>query len=319
MKICPQRLLEPDSGTPPAGGDAPTQVISRSDAARAALGVGDTATAAATPPATPFDWSGKINADGSFAPGWEDGLPEKLRGYAKGTKSLESAFERGLEHQTAARTKAEGVLKRPADDAPDTDKAAYKAQLLKEVGVPDKPEGYGIDPSQWKDKPGFSDDLLADVLPKLHSLGYNKEQAEGAINLHNEIVGKQFAAITDFKLGNVDALDAWEKEHAPGVKPGEGPIDAVMNELAAKGFALDRSILVEAPVLIHAAEQRAKIQELEARIATLTKTDDMNPGATVASGTAKQQLDGLTARMLAGEKGLDAERDRIIASMAAPK
>jgi hypothetical protein len=89
------------------------------------------------PPAAPAPGSALIGADGTFQAGWQNSLPESIRGNA----SLASvpSLAALAENYIATKSLVGKKMQPPAEGAPEAEVAAWR----KTVGAPDKPEGYG--------------------------------------------------------------------------------------------------------------------------------------------------------------------------------
>lgn len=89
-----------------------------------------------------FSWGSSIDETGSFKPGWTDSLPDNLKG-AKETlaryKSPE-ALILGLQSANQLLGAKSSAVIVPGDNA----KPEVVAEFRKALGVPEKPEGYGI-------------------------------------------------------------------------------------------------------------------------------------------------------------------------------
>jgi hypothetical protein len=101
----------------------------------------------------------------NFAPDWHTSLPEEYHGLARDAKSLTDVFARlkGARDDISARGSG---LKVPGEKATDDERAAFKADLLKHLGVPETPDAYDIKPPEGI---GFDESVLkelAAVMPK---------------------------------------------------------------------------------------------------------------------------------------------------------
>lgn len=96
---------------------------------------------------TPPEWLGTLPDDLTVEAKGDDGQPVqvKLREHRKllEFKDVGSLARSYLEQQKALGRKAQGLV-RPADDAPDEEKAAFDKELRGMLGIPDGPEGYEL-------------------------------------------------------------------------------------------------------------------------------------------------------------------------------
>lgn len=99
--------------------------------------IGNAAAPAPVIPATPAAAPSYVNADGSFAPGWMDSLPDDLKGNAALTTvpTLADLAKSYVHTKTLVGKK----LQAPSESSTPEEVAAWR----KTVGAPETPEGYG--------------------------------------------------------------------------------------------------------------------------------------------------------------------------------
>lgn len=76
--------------------------------------------------------------------------------------------------------KLTNAILKPAADAPEEVKTAYRQSLLKEIGVPEKPEDYNLTkPADWPADVPYDEALLTGFREQAFKLGLPKEAVEG--------------------------------------------------------------------------------------------------------------------------------------------
>lgn len=149
-----------------------------------------------------------LGDDGQFAEGWVDKLPGDFDPY-KATLSNFRDFgglsKALVDNMQAARAKTEGMVKLPADDASDEEKAAFRQAL----GIPEKPEDYGLKPPEklpegveWDE--GFASDFAGTA----HQLGLTPQQVQGLAQWHQQ------RSIEQHQQFEQDGTKAFEQEQA---------------------------------------------------------------------------------------------------------
>jgi hypothetical protein len=144
--------------------------------------VGDTPTPAATTTTTEApDYHKYVGKDGALSDGWENLVDEGYRGTVKGTKTVGDLVKRLHDNQAAARAKSEGMLRVPGDDATPEQLADFRRAL----GVPEKPEDYGITkPAELPEGVEWDDELVGNFTKFAHETGLPPKQAKAAVEWH---------------------------------------------------------------------------------------------------------------------------------------
>jgi hypothetical protein len=90
-----------------------------------------------------FDFRAVVGSKGEFVEGWQNKLPADFDPYKAmlaNHKTFNGLTRALADNMAAARTKTEGMVKVPGADAKPEDRAAF----FKALGVPEKPEDYGL-------------------------------------------------------------------------------------------------------------------------------------------------------------------------------
>jgi hypothetical protein len=123
-----------------------------------------------------FSFHKVIGADGAFVDGWQNSLPAAYDPYKtmlaqhKGFDGLAKSL---ADNMAAARSKTEGMVRVPGADAKPEERAAF----LKALGVPDKPEDYGLKaPEKLPEGAAWDEGFAGEFTKMAHSLGLTKEQ-----------------------------------------------------------------------------------------------------------------------------------------------
>ncbi len=140
----------------------------------------------------PRGWHESIlTPEGKFADGWQDKLPDDfaddraLLGRFGDLKSLVKAFK---DNMTTARAKTEGLVRVPGAESTDEERAAY----FKAIGVPEKPEGYGIKPPEkLPDGVSWDDGLSGKFAAIAHQIGLTPAQVSKLQEWQIQQVGEQ--------------------------------------------------------------------------------------------------------------------------------
>jgi hypothetical protein len=128
-----------------------------------------------------FDIGTVFNPDGTFAEGWKDHVKDIL-GDSKYFDSIKDA--KGLLKSTVGLSKLAGRKLLPKDDAPDEEWDGF----FKSLGVPEKPEDYGLEVG------GVEDKAFLDQLTKMDYIG-QVQKALHAAGLPTKIAPKMATAL----------------------------------------------------------------------------------------------------------------------------
>lgn len=134
-----------------------------------------------TPLPSAFSWDGIVTTGPDGSPKmadwstWRDKLPEPVQKFVG-------------DNIAAARAKTDGMVKLPGADAPPEE----WAPILKALGHPDTPEGYGIaKPETLPDGVEWNDEFANGFAKFAHEAGLPKGQAQKLIAWHTEQMGAQ--------------------------------------------------------------------------------------------------------------------------------
>jgi len=163
-------LREPELGAPPSGGGSPPANDTPWHSL-AVIGEGESA---------------KLNDPAQ----WLDKAPAPLSKFIK-------------DQMTAARAKTDGMVRVPGQDAKPEDIAAFQRAL----GVPDKPDGYGlVKPEKLPDGVAWDDQHIAKFTETAHKLGLTPAQVKGLAEFQTAYVGEA-AAMTRAEIEKGIALE----------------------------------------------------------------------------------------------------------------
>jgi len=148
-------------------------------------------------PEAPPAKGGERAPDGKFAKkaveqaDWREGLPDDLR---KAADKFNLPVETLKAYSEAEKRLGRSIVK-PGKDATDEEKAAYQATLRREMGISDKLDDYKVDiPTSLAEDPQTMEGIRA-LLGKFHELGVPASAASFAINLHQQMMEQQHAAL----------------------------------------------------------------------------------------------------------------------------
>jgi len=170
-----QFLREPAADAPPAGGGAPPA-----------------APVTATPPAADLSF---LKPDFTFEDGWQNKLPDDQFGDVKATlanyKTFPALAKALKESKTMAMSKLEGYTKLPTDKSTPEERQAF----FKQLGVPEKLEGYGFKAPEG-DLAKYFDPAKASAFAEMaHKLNIPAEAASEIIKWNLQTVAAENAAI----------------------------------------------------------------------------------------------------------------------------
>lgn len=133
---------------------------------------------------------GQVNPEGNQDPsgdnnlGWRAGLPDEFKehDWAKAHGKVGDFFKDAVNVKTehdALKTKMEGALFKPSDDATDE----QRAEFYNKLGRPEKPDGYEFKQIEWPESvPDWlkesSEHELNEFKSVFHNLGLTQEQAQ---------------------------------------------------------------------------------------------------------------------------------------------
>lgn len=141
-------------------------------------GAGDNQQQQQQAPAIRHGW---LKDDLSFEDGWQNQLPDDRFGDVKATlanyRDLPALAKALKESKSAAMQRLDGMLKKPADDAPAEEWQAFYRQ----IGAPEKPEEYAITKPEGELAKYFNDERANDFRKTAHELGLTKRQAEALV------------------------------------------------------------------------------------------------------------------------------------------
>ena len=192
--------------------------------------------AAATPPASgaPTAWhTGILGDDGSFAPKWQEKLPDGLKEYAPLAgqfNSLGGLFKALNDNMTAARAKATGVHPLGDQSTPEEVSAFRKA-----FGIPDQPYTFQK-PEKLPEGVEFDEATAKEFGEFAHSINLTPAQVEQIRAWHEGSLSKQFQAQSLAKKSQEDQWIAEEREEL--TKQFGAGLDAAVTKAARAAQAL---------------------------------------------------------------------------------
>lgn len=157
---------------------------------------GDPAPPADPPPPSdppPAEVKPLLGEDLSFAPGWQEKLPEEMRPTAANFKDLPSMVKSLIHTKQLASGKMEGYIKVPGEGATPEEVAAYR----KAQGVPDAPDGYELKKPEGELGNFYNEEEVKAFAAKAAELGLTKAQA---------------AALAEWRMGISKEFDDKERE-----------------------------------------------------------------------------------------------------------
>jgi hypothetical protein len=123
-----------------------------------------------------FDFRTVVDAKGEFVEGWQNRLPadfDPYKGMLANHKTFSGMAKALADNMAAARTKTEGMVRVPGADAKPEERAAF----FKAMGVPEKPEDYGLKAPEKMPEGIEWDPAFAGEFTKVaHAIGLTKEQ-----------------------------------------------------------------------------------------------------------------------------------------------
>ena len=153
--------------------------------------------------------SGILGDDGSFAPKWQEKLPDGLKEYAPLAgqfNSLGGLFKALNDNMTAARAKATGVQPIGEQSTPE-EIAAFRQAF----GIPDQP--YTIEkPEKLPDGVEFDEGMAKQFGEFAHSINLTPAQVEKIRAWHEGSLSQQFQARSLSQKAEMEQLIAGEKE-----------------------------------------------------------------------------------------------------------
>lgn len=240
-----------------------------------------------------------IDETGAFTDGFRSQLPTMVGEEHKDTKAFDDVPNLGTLAKNYAHLKSaygkkmDNVIQKPGQDAKPEEVQAYRQGLLKELGVPDKPEDYEF--PELQEGETYDENSRKAWAAKFKEIGVPKDMAKGLISAFHEQQRLQYAAIQKAFDDDCTALTKdW---------PGEtGTKNLRIAALALREFAADD---------LKKAMTEAKLFD---------KPDDLKAWAKV--GVTPSQLRvwknigerALGARALAGEGGGGALAGGIVAA-----
>lgn len=158
-----------------------------------------------------WDFRSALDDSGSFKQGWHETLPDDLKPYAGSLSKYPNATEllRGLGNAQKLIGQRPQELKPPGPDATPEQKATW----FKTIGVPEKPEEYGLKkPEKLPEGVPWSDEDAAAFAAKAHELGLTPAQVQAiaAFDIERAARGVQKGQgeITAYIEGQKTALKA---------------------------------------------------------------------------------------------------------------
>jgi hypothetical protein len=161
-----------------------------------------------------------LKPDYTFEDGWQNSLPDDKFGDLKPTlanfRDFPSLAKSLKESMTAARARTDGMVKLPVPPAanakPET-QAAYAAELAafnKALGVPEKPEDYGLKaPDKMPDGVTWNEGHAKEFAGLAHKIGLNPSQVKA---LHDFQMGLTTQSYQDFQKQQQEHEAAQDKE-----------------------------------------------------------------------------------------------------------
>lgn len=158
-----------------------------------------------------WDFRSALDDTGAFKQGWHESLPDDLKPYSGSLAKYPNAAEllRGLGNAQKLIGQRPQELKPPGPDATPEQKAAW----FKTIGVPEKPEEYGLKkPDNLPEGVPWSDEDAAAFQAKAHELGLTPAQVQAIAAFDLERATKATAKgqgeITAYIEGQKTALKA---------------------------------------------------------------------------------------------------------------
>jgi hypothetical protein len=124
-----------------------------------------------------------LGEDLSFAPGWQEKLPEEMRPTAANFKDLPSMVKSLIHTKQLASGKMEGYIKVPGEGATPEEVAAYR----KAQGVPEKVEEYELKKPEGELGNFYNEEEVKAFAAKAAELGLTKAQAAGLMEMRLNI------------------------------------------------------------------------------------------------------------------------------------
>lgn len=143
--------------------------------------------------AVPFDFRQTLDDKGSFKQGWQDTLPDGLKEFSGILGKYPNPVElaRALGHSQKLISQKQQAGKPPGPDAKPEEVAAWR----KTLGVPDKPEDYGIKaPEKLPDGVKWDDAEAANFSKFAHEIGLTPQQAQKLIEYDVGIKANMYQA-----------------------------------------------------------------------------------------------------------------------------
>jgi len=190
-----------DGGGGGAGGTATQSAGADGGGGDSATAGSGTAQSAASASAGDSWFRSIFSEDGKFADNWQDKLPGDMTPY-KATlanfKDFNGLSKALVDNMQAARTKHEGFVRLPGKDASAEEKMAF----YKALGVPEKPEDYGLSSgdaeSNLPEGMYWDDEFATSFSKTAHSLGLTPSQVQGLTGWHRDhLLSQQHVAETE--------------------------------------------------------------------------------------------------------------------------
>lgn len=144
------------------------------------------------PPAFTPSFEGAIKPDGSFTEAWhQKAFGPEYNGPLAQAKTFADVDKMLRDSMAAARAKTDGMVKIPGENATPEEIAAY----YKAIGVPEKPEDYGLKaPEKLPEGVQHDAKMEAAFLGKARELGLNAKQVQALRDFQLSYVGETVAA-----------------------------------------------------------------------------------------------------------------------------
>jgi hypothetical protein len=159
---------------------------------------------------------------GNFTPDFQTKLPEFLGDDHKDFKGFEDVKNIGQLAKMYADTKRmvgkklDNVIQKPGEKATDEEKAAYRAQLAKEMGVPDKPEAYQFQKPQLPEGMSYDEEFESAIKPAMLAAGITPDGANKLYDAYNQFQTQRFQAAQEAMQQQFDNESATLKKAWPG-------------------------------------------------------------------------------------------------------
>lgn len=173
-------------------------LFEQADAGAGGGGGGATTTTTTTASSGDFNFRDLANEKGEFVQGWQDKLPAEYDPY-RATLGNYQSFDKlagaFMESKRAAMAKTEGMVRLPGKDAKPEEVAEYR----KALGIPEKPEDYGLKaPDNLPQGTEWNPEFAKAFASEAHKLGLTKAQVEGLSAWHlQETVGRMQSVEAD--------------------------------------------------------------------------------------------------------------------------